>query len=83
MNLRLFASKIKKRYAKMSEPKKYVIDLIRFIIEYGLVWNIVLFVLFGFKLSPINVCGLGLAWYVVRYEVPKLVKEYKRSWVGD
>jgi len=71
-----------KFYRKHREEIAYLLDLIRFVVEYGILLNIIFFSILGFPITIINIVGLGFGWHFIRYEIPKLLKEYKKSWVS-
>ena len=71
-----------KFYRRHREEITYLLDLIRFVVEYGILLNIIFFAIIGFPITIINVVGLGFGWHFIRYEIPKLLKEYKKSWVS-
>jgi len=55
------------------------LDWLRFVIEYGLLTNIMLTGILGLPFTPITVIAYGILWFFIKYELPRVKKE----WSGE
>jgi len=70
-----FKTKTKVKRDKVIET---FFDWLRFVIEYGVATNIVLTGLFNFRFDVMSVLGLGILWFFIKYEVPRVKREWSR-----
>jgi hypothetical protein len=67
------------KYKKLDKRIHYVVDLCVFILEYGIVTNIVMAALFAAPFTPLNIVAFGFIWYMLEEEVPKIKKKWKTT----
>ena len=68
-------SKIKDFCEKHKEPIKYLYQFTFMVIVYGLLLNFTLSTLFSFEFKIINVGTLGVAFYFIKEELPRIISK--------
>jgi hypothetical protein len=66
--------KLKDRYNKLGAQTRHLIELAFFVLEYGIISNIITAALVGNYITILNVIAYGLVWYLIMYQTANVRK---------
>ena len=66
-------------YNRLSGSYKNLIQFIGFVLEYGILINIILYGVFGISVTVQSIFGWGILWYFIKHESKDIVD----TWRGE